>query len=73
MYVNAIKQVLQSRGIKASIKYGYINYVVEAQKVKKKINLMRYVKFVQRAEQHCMVYMSVIANVCVWYTSCGSN
>lgn len=48
MYVNAIKQVSQSRDIKVDVKRD-INYVVvEVRGGKEKDELMRYVKFAPR-------------------------
>lgn len=74
MYVNAIKQVLQSRGIKAGIKNGYINYAVERRESKEKDELMRYVKFAPRVPNN-IVYVSLCKCTCeyVRYTWRGSN
>lgn len=54
MYVNAIKQVSQSRRIKVDVKRD-INYVAERRGSKEKDELMRYVKFAHRTEQRIRV------------------
>lgn len=73
MYVNAIKQVLQSRGIKAGIKNGYINYAVERRKSKEKDELMRYVKFAPRVPNYIVHVLLLCKCTCeyVRYTSRG--
>jgi hypothetical protein len=50
MYVNAIKQMSQSRGIKVDVKRD-INYAAEAQESKEKDELMRGMLSLRRAEQ----------------------
>jgi len=50
MYVNAIKQMSQSRGIKVDVKRD-INYAAEARESKEKDELMRGMLSLRRAEQ----------------------